>query len=363
MITNKFYLYYVLGKRLIKKVSFLIILLLIPAFTLLITFSARQDSGLVRIALASEGRDAFSVALTDRIDAQSKVVQYIRCDSPDEAVALVQRGGADAAWVLKKDIGEEIKKVYEGKNAKLVRIYAVEDNVLVRASRERLFACIYPEIAYGVYERAALPIDAQSAESTYNMFGDFGDVIEFEFKSNEADFENASYITSPLRGILASVMLLCGLAATFYFRTDDKNGVFSTLGEREKLFVSFANNLAALSVSAVFVTVALVLSGIYTAFIRETVLMVLFVLASALFCTLLGALFKSPTKMAVMLPTVLILSLAMTPVFFNIKSFKAVSLLLPPYYYLYGTGDMSFAVGLALYTLIAGAILWLKNRQ
>lgn len=366
MIKNKFFLYYVLNKRLLKKASFLVVLLLIPVFTLLITLSAEQKSGIVHIALVAQDKnDAFSATLIEELSVPGKIVDYTLCDTEEDAQNLVRQGSVDAAWVILEDIQEGIEKIVQGKKAQLVRIYAAEDNVFVRASREKLFSTVFPHISYGVYQRFALPMtDQRSAEEYYNSFGDFGDIVELEFASQQvSNVDDASYLTSPLRGILASIMLLCGMAATLYFLTDDKRGVFSLMTPPQKCFVFLCNNLAALSISAVFVTVALLMSGSYTGFFRESVLMLFYVMASAVFCTLIGTFFNSPAKTVLMLPTVLILSLTLSPVFFNVKSFKFISLLLPPYYYLYGMGDMRYTAFLALYTLIAGAILWLKNRH
>jgi hypothetical protein len=87
-------------------------------------------------------------------------------------------------------------------------------------------------------------------------------------------------------------------------------------------------------------------------------MMVLFVLTAAGFCTLLGVLCPSNAVLGALLPAALVASLALCPVFFNVRAVW-VQLLLPGYYYLYGINDLRFAWQALAYCAVSYPLTYL----
>jgi len=71
-----------------------------------------------------------------------------------------------------------------------------------------------------------------------------GELILFEYaKSGKVDLEGVNYLTSPLRGLLCVVMLMCALAASVYFLADERDGTFTRLSRDRRFFVLLERTL------------------------------------------------------------------------------------------------------------------------
>ncbi len=351
--------YVILHKRLLKRIGFVIILCMMVLLTLLMTLVGQRDAGFVHIAVAAEQTDDFTMAVLHRLKAESNILRFTRCESPQEAMDMVASTQADTAWVFQEDLEQRVEQLVSGEQVSLVSVYAVEDTSFVRSSREKLYGALYEDIAYEMYEsyvRTELPhgdsIPAETLRASYDRYRFEQGLTTMVYLDSAQDANKPmNYLTSPLRGLLMAMMLFCGLSATMMFKNDEQMQVFSMLSRPKRLAVYIANNLAALSIAGVFVTAALLASGLYTVFWRESLMMALFIIASAGLCTVLGTLCPSNTVMGAVLPTALIASLALCPVFFNVRGGWA-RWLMPGYYYLYGINDLSFVWPLLVYCAV-----------
>lgn len=369
---NKVWIWYLmLNKRLLKKMGFMIILILIPIFAFVFHCFVEQDNGgLMRIALAMEdAEDEVAKQLMERVNQPSQVFDFTVCDSEEEAKKQVAGAKAEAAWVFVDDMDERMQEIATGKDRAIVKVYESEENTLLNISREKIFSVLYPEIAYYIYEDyitnhmlADEEISEERLQEGYEVISEEDGFIEFSFlDSNQKGIENTNYLTSTLRGLLIVLMLLAGMAATMYHLTDREGGLFSWLPTKKWIFVSWGNNLAALSMAAVFVTIALIATGNYTSFWQETVAMILFVLTGTVFCSTLGVLFKKVDHLCVAVPAVLVLCIVFCPVFFNIR--VPMQQILPPYYYLYSIHSYEFVMWQLLYCAIGYPLCYILNKK
>lgn len=369
MIKKAFIWYFTLGKRLLKKIGFIVILLLIPLLAFIMNyFIEKEESGLLHIALATEDtEDEFAQKLLNEIDTDSEVCRFTICKTDDEAKQMVKTSKADAAWVLCEDIENKFKDVVDGKKTELLNVYETEENVILKISREKIIDVVFPYLSYLLYEDyviESLPegteVSSEELEENYRIFAADESIVDFEFlNSSQTEIEKVSFLTAPIRGLLIVIMLLSGTAATIYFLQDEKRGTFSWLPVNKRYFVLLANNMAALSLSAICVTVTLVLAKVYTGFIRETVAMILLVIAISAFCALLGAIFNTVDIMSIVIPTLTVLAVVFCPVFVNAKIFGQQ--IFPPYYYLYGINNVRYLYQMVIYCIIvlpAGYILY-----
>lgn len=370
MISRVFTWYLMLKKRLLKKTGFMVILFLIPVFAFVFYLCSKDDGGgLLRIALAVEDEDdEIAVEMMEKINAESNVFRFTICESAAEAKREVEATNADGAWVFVEDMEEQLKAIGEGKSKTLVKIYESEENAFLKVAREKIFAVLYPYVAYYLYEdyitNEMLPHENVSEEllkEKYEIIGEQDGFIEFEFlDSEQKNVEDVNYLTSTIRGLLMSMMLLSGMASTMYFLRDEEKGVYSWIPTRKRIFVSWGNNLAALSLSAVFVSAALLLGGNYTNFWRETASMILYILMAASFCSILGSVFRTVKGMSIALPTVLVVSIVFCPVFFNTR--LPMQQILPPYFYLYSINSAKTLIWMVLYCVISYPLGYLLNR-
>ena len=158
MKSNYFKLMFLLSKRLFKKVSFVIILCLIPIIALSFKMLSDEESGIVRIALCNEGNDRDASRVVDSLLNRSSVFLYTEVEDADEAEELIRDGVVDGAWIFPKDYGNRIDDYTKGlidnsnKTENVVTVYQSEDSILLNLSRMELFGALYSDLSYSLYD-------------------------------------------------------------------------------------------------------------------------------------------------------------------------------------------------------------------
>ena len=146
--------FWMMVKRLFKKPVFWVILLLIPAFSLLMRWMSGLDRGWLVVAVSGEGDGkAYAEEIAEEFSSSAKTVRIIRCANAEEAVRLVENVEADAAWIFLDGTAERIAENADRTDAKvpIVRIVERVDNVFMKLSREKLFAALYGDLSYADY--------------------------------------------------------------------------------------------------------------------------------------------------------------------------------------------------------------------
>ena len=283
-------------------------------------------------------------------------------------------GNAETAWIFSSGLEEKLQQAARGERVTLVRVLLQEENIFATAVREKLYGTLFGQISYAMFRdfvRQELPesgVTEASLREIYDAYDYPQGLVDFVFLDSGLDpLENASLLLSPLRGLLSVLLLLAGMAAALYAKNDEKQGVFAMLPSQKRVFPLVGTVLAAVSMTAVFVLAALVLSGVCTDFCREAAMLVLLVLTVTGFCCLLGILCPGGRSLGALLPLILVAAAAFCPMFVNVRSFPWLSGLLPPYYYLYGLGNPSFAAGAAVYAAVTLSVSyflypWLRCR-
>ena len=144
-----------LSKRFFRKISFLVLLALIPMIVMIVGYFGKQESGLLHIILYQEDTsDIVSSNIIDTLLEDSTVLLLEQAISREEAYEAVRKGEADAVWIFPKQMQEKINTFVEtnGKSEPLIQIIEREDNVALQLAREKLYAALYTHFSYTVYE-------------------------------------------------------------------------------------------------------------------------------------------------------------------------------------------------------------------
>ena len=84
--------YWLLNKRLFKKISFIFILCLVPCLVGGLKIVSYQESGILKIAIClSNPEDELAEEIVAKILEKDSMLQYIMCSSEEEARELVQQ--------------------------------------------------------------------------------------------------------------------------------------------------------------------------------------------------------------------------------------------------------------------------------
>ena len=340
---------WMLTKRLYKKPTFLVILVLIPALVLCYSAAAKEESGMITVALASEDGKLPEFAPV-------QLLRFVPC-SPEEAEELVRHGKADTAWVFCEDWAQKVTDFAASPKAEnaFVTVLVREDSVMLRLSREKLSGDLYAAVSRQVainFVRENIPgldgltdeVLLQYIDKTFagNRLFDYGEA---------GQVQQVHYLTAPLRGLLAVVVVLCGMASAMYWQEDLRRGTFGWLSGFRQSLAELGCQVVALLNVGIAAVLALVLSGTVTAFGQEALTMGAFVLCVAAMSAALRRLCGSIRTLAVLLPLLVVTMLVVCPVFFDLAQIRTLQKLLPVTHYL--EGDLG---GLGIYTAVSLAV-------
>ena len=335
--------FWLLSKRLYKKLTFLAILLLIPLLVLGYSAAAKGDSGMITVALAQREADPLAEALIQNFGDSSQLIRYEICDDAQTAEELVQRGKADMAWIFEGDLENKLMAFMAQPKEKnsLVTVVLREDDVTLRLAREKLSGALYQALSqrlYISYVRENVPELAVLCDEAlmeyYNTHEIANDLFAFdETNASMVSVQSVHYLTAPVRGLLAVVIVLCGMATAMYYMQDTQRGTFSWVSTRALPAVELGCQLVSLVNVTAVVLLALALAGQFMGFGKELGVAALFCVCCACFCLLLRRLCGTVKVLGTLLPLLVVVMLVVCPVFFDFGVLRSFQYLLPPTYF------------------------------
>lgn len=347
-----------LNRRLFRKAGFLVILLLVPILTAGLQLAAREESGLYTISLAYEKEDSLGAQLVSELVRSPSVLRFVRYSDAAAAEQSVLDGTADAAWCFPDDLAERLAAFSAGSTKPVMTIYQREESVFLRLARERLFCALYSELAASACrefvrrEDPGTP-DESTLTAEIRSVGMDAPLILCTYLNGNQTAETSEYLTAPVRGLLALLIMLCGFAAAIYRAQDAQAGAFTWLQPKGRRGAESLWVLLPMLDTAAVVFVALWVCGSFTVWWYELLLLLCLVLAGGGLCSLIGRVFRKPEHIGVAALILTVAMLALCPVFLNFRKLRPLQLLLPPYYYLHGLHNRPFALSLLLYAAAA----------
>lgn len=346
-------------KRLYKKPTFLAILLLIPLLTLGYQSMTKEDTGMLTIVLSQEAEDPITEEIFANLQENSQLFRYIICQNPAEAEALVQTGKADVAWIFPGNMMEHIKAYLEDPDGDtaIVKVIQREQNVALLLAQEKLNGEIFSYISqqyYLSYTRQEWPAladlsDEELLQYYHDVEGQDG-LFDYDTVAGR-QAEDIHYLLSPVRGLLAVVMALCGLATAMYHLKDRENGTFSWVPERRQMLPELGSQVVAVLNVGIVVLIALVTMGLSQNIFLELITLVVSVLCVASFSMMIRSLIGSVRYIGAILPLLIIAMLLVCPVFLDFGAFRPWQLLLPPTYFINAPYNTAYLLYGLLYCL------------
>ncbi len=377
---NKLRWLLMLNKRLYKKASFVIILLLIPLCVFLFSIAAEEDSGFLHIVLAQTNtEDRISSAVINDLLHEDTIVRFSKAESPQKATELVKTGQADEAWIFPENTADDLAKFASVGKDKFITIVCREQTVFTRLTHEKLSCALYEYCAKAYYldfTRENLPeldalSDAQLIEYYENVSIDEELFVFDNPTSTEENHKgNTNYLTTPIKGLLAVIATLCGMAAAMYFMQDEASGTFSHIPQASRVYIAFeCLMIAVLNVSAA-ILISLFAAKLATNLFRELLSLILFSVCCAVFSLLLKLIVTSQKLYGALIPLLTVIMLVACPIFFDLKALGIVQLIFPATYFVNASYSNTHLLYMGLYAatgcvlcLILHSISCLKIRK
>lgn len=359
-----------LNKRLFKKITYIAILFLIPVLVFLFSLSAKESGSVVNIVLAPEdAQDTFASQIIQELCQDSIVISF-QVAEPEYAMELVASGKADAAWIFPADLQSRLRNyIYEEKNSDgFIRIVEREQTIPQRLAREKLSAVLHRQtvrITFLKYIRQIAPESQEMSDEkllTYLENTDVsGELFAFYDLDGNRREDSANFLTTPIRGLLAVLATVGAVVTAMYYQSDLDRGIFSLLPERHRSFGEFGYQMISSANILTFVTAALLITGWNVRIGAELLICILFGISCALFGMLLRSVFGGRRGLAVFLPVLVIVMLAVCPIFFDVGSVRKIQLLLPPTYYINSAYNSRYLIYLVIYDIILLVVCTLLN--
>lgn len=360
--------FFMICKSLLKKYSYLLILVLVPALIFAMNLVSKQESGVLTVMLVNEDpQDEIADELMNKLMSQNSVIRFMIGESQEEALEAVLDKQADAAWIFEKGMSEKLHEYTKNGKTKrgFVKVVELEDTIVLQLSREKLYGALFPMISYSSYENFIessfvethmIEEDKTAWKEAYEQSNREDDIFVFTFPGNTEDtidFDEVNYLITPLRGMLMMVIVLSSFAAQMYFMRDRSKGLFVWLPQSAKFLSPYGYQYAAMLPVCTVVYLALYLSGLFTKAGIEIVSMLLFTLMMASFGNILRKICRSIRTLGAVIPVMIIIMVSLSQIFFEVNFFRPIQILLPTYYYLTVVHNSSFIWKMLVYCLTA----------
>lgn len=345
---------YMMNKRLYKRGTYLALMALIFASVCIFTAVSKKDKGFLHIALTQKGDEV--CGMVQSLLEEDSMIRFTYIDDPEDGIRAVRNGQADALWIFSEELKDHS---YEKLNFPTVTVVEREQTVFLRLAREKLHSLLFSYNARAVfldYSRENLPmLNGLSDEQLLSYFENTkidDELFVFDNPvSQSVQNGSASYLTAPLRGLLAVLCVLGAMAGALYHLQDEERKLFSNLPLRYRPILSFLCVWVSALNIAVVALLSLWASGLYELTLREILNTVLFSLCTTAFAVLLQEICCKIGVYAAMIPALITAMSFLCPVFFNLRSARAVSLFFPPTYYIYGSYHGKYLLYMCAYTL------------
>lgn len=360
--------FYLFSKRLYKKWMFILLICLVPLSVAALKISSNQKSGFVQIAIVNLSGDTGD-RIIDNLYEHNSIINYSLYDGTKEAISDLKANRLDAVWVLPENIEKRISafvKNPENDNY-IIEVIKKEDSLKARLAIEKLSGAIYPFTSREFFlkcirEDPDLELKNLTDNQIYEYYDSYfgnGELFKFAYPEDgiAATKSEQNYLTSPIRGLLSAVVLLCGLAAAMLYVNDEKRGVFSFAKSSDRLLLSLSFELTAVINIFVFVFCSLFVLGVNTVFWRETLISLIFIINTVLFCGIICTVIKSITVLAPLSVLITVLDIFICPIFFDYYVQKKPQFLLPNAYYINSVHSNIYLKYSLIYTAVLTGIM------
>lgn len=388
---------FLLNKRFLRKPLLLLLLCLIPLTAFLAVRLPVGSGSLLSVGLATDQKeDELAAKVMRKLTRESdSAVRFISYDSgdrlreavrsgkvrlgflfPDDLSALIDAyahveqpsssGGALGALSQALGLSKQQDVDLEGMQEHAIRVICGSNDIVTKLEKEQFFGKLYGEIGNAVLHSwmdvhaADFPMSKQERDEYLDKAmkagAESGDFFSLSLVSGDAvlDQDLDSWFLAPIRGLLAVTLILVGAAACLYLMNDKKKGLFVWVRPEMLPFFHYLYLLIPVADGGIFAGAALFLLGA----LKDASSLwagLLFLISVTGFANLVRILTRRITLFSAAIPIMIMGSLFLTPVFFDLRIMPAVQALLPTYFFLKAlSGEMSL-LPLFLYAAVSTA--------
>ena len=202
--------YLLLLKRLMRKKSYILMLLLVPLMVFLLKEVGKDDEGILTIGVYIPGTDVSSATLRESL-TDSEAVKYLFYDSNESLTDAVANKTLTEGWIVPEDLDGLINEVASNSiPSTKIQVVMRENGLTHLLGREIAASRVYPLVAkqllinymsLKVYEGTPSEAQLASLEKSYDSLGLSKSLFVPGYLDDSA-VKDSGVILMPLRGIL-----------------------------------------------------------------------------------------------------------------------------------------------------------------
>lgn len=357
--------YFILSKRLLHKKSFVAILVLVFLIVGALAFAANKgDSGIITVAVAAEKpNDEIADDLINTLRNENGLIRFLHCVSPGSAKEAVEMGQADAAWIFHGGLDEKIRKYVNHSNSKnaFVTVIQREESVFLNLSHEKLNALLYPYVSRALFLERVDDALNEAADNAIDYYfavnADGSDLFEFVYVSDGggdevAESENMNFLVSPLRGLLAVMVVLSGFAVAMFYMQDESHGIFDRFPKSANFSFSVVYHLSAVFMVGAAMFAALLIAKMSGEIGYELLVSTVYCVAVTAFCMCLRMILRDIRLFASLAVALTVGIVVLCPILFSAPDLPILQYLLPTYYYLKAAASIKYLIYMMMYSIV-----------
>ncbi|MCH5267695.1 MAG: hypothetical protein J1E62_05050 [Lachnospiraceae bacterium] len=321
-------------KRLWKKPLFVFSLILIPlpVWGLQLTFSSKD--AIMKVALYC---DNFDPAKSDnRLECEimkrllsyhTGAVTFYACDSPEDLERDVERNTATCGYVFPENMSQLLEKHIINRTPVIIG-YRHHSEFTSRLVDEFVYSELYSDYSFSLLKQHISAqtgsADEEKLHFLYDKYRTEYTFMEYEYidgtKNKVLSDDNTNYTLLPLRGMVATLILLSGLVGSLFWCVDKERHVFTWLKKGSHRIKLLYLTIPA-GLGGILGIYAITSTGFATSLPVEIASMFCYILAVVGFCDILSTLIPGPNAYPAILPIATVGSVLLCPVFADLTSF------------------------------------------
>ena len=339
-------------KRLMKKPSFVIILVLLPIILVGYRFIISQDDGTLRACIyVPKGSDDYAKRVAEQLVNYDCAARFYMTDSEENLYSDVIAGRAEVGYIFPKDMRERfVSRKWDGAVTMVVSDtsqYAPFVNEFVTVA---VYSGIMEDyIADYLVTRSGLeltdeeirPIIKENLAKQDEAGSLFTISYQDYYTNTEVSYEEVmeeNYLTKPIRGTVALFVLLAGLAGLVFWFQDNAEGRFKVMSYEKRPVINYGSLFLPTLLASIVGFVCILIAGLAGNIFKEIFVMFLYVIFVTGVCEILRVIVPSVNAICAAIPIIAVASYLCCPIILDLKKILPVVTylrkILPPDYYL-----------------------------
>lgn len=338
-------------KRGFKKISFVILLLMMPLLCLLLKTSIKESKITIRAGIYLEDKGSIPVKICDNLTQNYESVSFEKCDSLQELKDKVASGYYECGYVFAADFTD---KISTNNLKKIVDLYKSPGTLTSAMMNEYVFSEIFVEYGFNklidfigaqkIFEITDTKSLRENLRPKYDYYLNSNDTFSFEYiNADNEKIDNSgllsSYVLLSVRGVISLFIMFAAFIGTFNLYKDSKTGIFIVFKSLSKSFCKMSEIFS--------ITFLSILSGLFTiylcdlseGFLKECIRLLLYAIICTIYCFILYKIISNMYLFAALIPVFTIGSVIFCPIFIDISELIPVAkyvawIFLPKYYFL-----------------------------